>query len=270
MPPAVRSSVVHLGGRLRHAGRRVLHAAHQQAQLFHRVVHRVGNGAGDVFRHRGFLRQITFRQPTAVRSSNAKWRPGWRRSRAWLPAPGARRRVAGFSRRLTAGCPAAERANTDTAPAARTNLPAPAQQIALRPDRSARTACSAGLPAGGAGFAVGNDGGLRFTRQTPDPAGCPEWRPPGYGSVRTSLIRAWALAGLRVLVADRRATPGCHPAGLGNFLEGSSSPCPAGTRPQGSRLPSVWNFVGRLADTLGQHHQLACGRNFSRGRFAAA
>jgi hypothetical protein len=30
------------------------------AQLFHRVVHRVGDGAGDVFGHRGLLRQVAF------------------------------------------------------------------------------------------------------------------------------------------------------------------------------------------------------------------
>ena len=48
----------HLARRLRHARGRALHVAHQRAQLFHRVVHRVGNCAGDVFRHRGFLRQI--------------------------------------------------------------------------------------------------------------------------------------------------------------------------------------------------------------------
>jgi hypothetical protein len=41
-------------------GGRVLHAAHQLAQLLHRVVHRVGDGAGDVLGHRGFLGQIAF------------------------------------------------------------------------------------------------------------------------------------------------------------------------------------------------------------------
>ncbi|MNY49767.1 hypothetical protein D3C86_1852230 [compost metagenome] len=30
------------------------------AQFFHRVVHRVGNSAGNVFRHRCFLGQVTF------------------------------------------------------------------------------------------------------------------------------------------------------------------------------------------------------------------
>jgi hypothetical protein len=37
---------------------RVLHVADQHAQFFHRVVHRVGDGAGDVFGHGGFLRQV--------------------------------------------------------------------------------------------------------------------------------------------------------------------------------------------------------------------
>ena len=37
-----------------------MHLRHQGAQFFHRVVHRVGNGARDVFRHRGLLRQIAF------------------------------------------------------------------------------------------------------------------------------------------------------------------------------------------------------------------
>ena len=37
-----------------------MHVAHQRSQFFHRVVHRVGNGTGDVFRHRGFLRQVAF------------------------------------------------------------------------------------------------------------------------------------------------------------------------------------------------------------------
>ncbi|MNS51981.1 hypothetical protein D3C72_846830 [compost metagenome] len=52
--------VFHLRRRLRHAGCRVLHVAHQQAQFFHRVVHRVGDGAGDVLGHGRFLRQVAF------------------------------------------------------------------------------------------------------------------------------------------------------------------------------------------------------------------
>jgi hypothetical protein len=50
----------HLRRRLRHLGGRVLHVAHQLAQFFHRVVHRVGDGAGDVLGHGGFLRQVAF------------------------------------------------------------------------------------------------------------------------------------------------------------------------------------------------------------------
>ena len=48
----------YLARRLRHTRGRALHIAHQRAQLFHRVIHRVGNCTGDVFRHCGFLRQI--------------------------------------------------------------------------------------------------------------------------------------------------------------------------------------------------------------------
>jgi hypothetical protein len=48
----------HLRRRLRHPGGRVLHGAHQLAQFFHRVVHRVGDGAGDVLGHGRFLRQV--------------------------------------------------------------------------------------------------------------------------------------------------------------------------------------------------------------------
>ncbi len=36
----------------------IVDAAHQHGELFHRVVHRVGNGAGDVFRHRGADGQV--------------------------------------------------------------------------------------------------------------------------------------------------------------------------------------------------------------------
>ena len=38
-----------------------MHTAYQQAQLFHRVVHRIRNRPGYVFRHRSFLRQVALR-----------------------------------------------------------------------------------------------------------------------------------------------------------------------------------------------------------------
>ena len=44
---------------LRHLLGRLLHPADQLAQFFHGVVHRVGDGAGNVFRHGGLLGQVT-------------------------------------------------------------------------------------------------------------------------------------------------------------------------------------------------------------------
>ena len=52
--------LVDLAGGFRHASGRGLHLTHEVAQLFHGVVHRVGDGASDVFRHRGLLRQVAF------------------------------------------------------------------------------------------------------------------------------------------------------------------------------------------------------------------
>ena len=52
--------VFHLRRCLRHLGRRVLYVAHQLAQLFNRVIHRVGNSTRNVFCHSSFLRQIAF------------------------------------------------------------------------------------------------------------------------------------------------------------------------------------------------------------------
>ena len=49
---------IHVGGCLRHPCGRILNVGHQRAQLFHGVIDRVGNGTGDVFSHRCFLRQI--------------------------------------------------------------------------------------------------------------------------------------------------------------------------------------------------------------------
>ncbi len=37
------------------------HTAYQAAQLFHRIVERVGDRTGDVFRHRGLHRQVAVR-----------------------------------------------------------------------------------------------------------------------------------------------------------------------------------------------------------------
>jgi hypothetical protein len=47
-------------GRRRHPAHRALHLRHQGAQLLDRVVHRVGDRAGDVLGHRRLLRQVAF------------------------------------------------------------------------------------------------------------------------------------------------------------------------------------------------------------------
>ena len=52
--------LLHLLRRFGHAADRALHLRHQRAQLFDGVVHRVGDCAGDVFGHRGLLRQVAF------------------------------------------------------------------------------------------------------------------------------------------------------------------------------------------------------------------
>mmetsp|Transcript_9625 Transcript_9625/g.22383 ORF Transcript_9625/g.22383 Transcript_9625/m.22383 type:complete len:774 (-) Transcript_9625:5462-7783(-) len=56
----VGGGLVHRTGGVGHASRRRLHLSDQVAQLFHGVVHRVGDRAGDVFRHRGLLGQVAF------------------------------------------------------------------------------------------------------------------------------------------------------------------------------------------------------------------
>ena len=53
-----RRSGFHTRSCLGHTRRRTLHVAHQRAQLFHGVVHRVGDSTGDVLCHGGLLGQI--------------------------------------------------------------------------------------------------------------------------------------------------------------------------------------------------------------------
>lgn len=51
---------IHVSGRLRNPGGRVLHVGHQRAQLFNGVIHGVSDRTRNVFRDGRLLRQIAF------------------------------------------------------------------------------------------------------------------------------------------------------------------------------------------------------------------
>ena len=172
----------------RHAARRALHLRHQRAQLFHRVVHRVGDGAGDVFGHRGLLRQVAFghRLQFVHQSQNGRLvgvvdalgflllALGFQRAalrRSARVAPGPARTAAGRP------MPPTTIASTDSSISARWLMP----DAGLLAD----SLLLQRLQALAQRLAVVNDARPALRARTPGPAGCPGSAP---ACVRVSLV----------------------------------------------------------------------------------
>ena len=199
---------------------------HQRAQFLHRVVHRVGDGAGDVFGHRGLLRQVAFghrlqlvHQPQNGRLVGVVDALGFLLLALGLEALafGELRRAWSGRRRTVAGC----RHRRPAAAAPR--RPSPPRAAHRQPPVAASCSCSVCRPL--------RSGSLSATI-TPC-ASRAATRP--FRLARMAFD--WACVGL-VLLEQRRHALACLCAHAGvdspRPARGrSSGPCPAGTPPRG-------------------------------------
>ncbi len=111
-------------------------------------------------------------------------------------------------------------------------------------------------------FAVGQDGGTALRARPPGPAGCPEWPTACVRSLLVGLQDGFELlAGLR-----RRSMPGRRCCALPSSRPRVTSwkvfrSLPSRNTASGLTPSTVEELVGRLADALRQHHELAGGRD---------
>ena len=114
-------------------------------------------------------------------------------------------------------------------------------------------------------LAVGDDRGLRLARRDQRPAGCRGSRWP---AVRVSSYclqqRGQALAGLRRRGCRAGAARRCRRAGPGRVSRNEFRSLPSRNTASGLDAFHRQELVGRLADALRQHHQLADGRQLGR------
>ena len=254
--------VVHHGRGLRHTGGRVLHTAHQLAQLFHRVVHRVCNGARDVFGHGGFLGQVTLcnRLQFIHQSQNGGLVGVVDAFGLLLLALGVFLLHLGHLLAIAA----IQQLHTRNAHAAQQHEHSRQCQRSQLTAAHTRLRRQLGLQTfqlTAQGFAVTQDGRLGFAGRhqslqiAQNGAGL-------VAGVFIDLDQGFELFTRLCVLGGRQAQfRAAVEQALGNFLEGVQVLAEQ-EHGLGAHAFGRLEFVGRLADTLRQHHQLACRRNF--------
>ena len=257
---------IYLLCRLRHTRYRALYRSDQRTQLFHRVVHRVGNRAGNVFGHGGFLRQVTFgNRLQLIHQTQNSGLVGVVDALGFLLL---QTRIHLVALGFLLACTAVEQlyaGQSHTAHHSHQNGQCQTNHLPHAGAAQTLQRCLQLFQLTTQWFAIAVDSRLRFTsrHQTLQIAQNGAGLRAGFVVLLDQCLQL--LAYLRIARCGQAQFAAAVEQAFCNFLEGIQV---LAQQEHGLRAHAIkrLKLVGRLADTLGQHHQLTSSSDFRRIR----